>query len=94
MQQFRKKPVAVEARQYDGSAAVEAELLEWIGGDARAEHDGDEFIANIIIPTPEGNHTASQGDWIIKGVFGEFYTCKPHIFAATYEPVASNDDAP
>lgn len=40
----------------------------------------------LVIPTMEGDHEAAPGDWIIKGVKGEFYPCKPDIFAATYEP--------
>ena len=44
----------------------------------------------MIIPTlKEGDHTATIGDWIIKGVAGEFYPCKPEIFAATYEGLQS-----
>jgi len=39
-----------------------------------------------IIPTLEGGHVASPGDWIIKGIAGEFYPCKPEIFEATYDP--------
>lgn len=46
------------------------------------------FGANFLeIPTPEGDMRADLGDWIIRGVQGEFYPCKPDIFAATYEPV-------
>jgi hypothetical protein len=41
----------------------------------------------LIIPTLEGNHLARENDWIIKGVAGEFYPCKPDIFEATYEAV-------
>ena len=44
-------------------------------------------IATCIIPTLEGEHIASWGDWIIKGIKGEFYPCKPDIFKMTYEPV-------
>ena len=42
----------------------------------------------LTIPTLEGNHTARHGDWIIRGVKGEFYPCKPDVFALTYDPVA------
>ena len=47
----------------------------------------------IFIRTLEGEMTATQGDWIIKGVKGEFYPCKPDIFAATYEPADADDHA-
>lgn len=46
----------------------------------------EEPMANMNIPTLEGDHIANIGDWIIKGVKGEFYPCKPDIFAATYDP--------
>lgn len=45
----------------------------------------------FVIRTLEGNHLASLGDYIIKGVAGEFYPCKPDIFEATYEPVGNDD---
>lgn len=81
---FRKKPVVIEAWQIDGSDPVGTALI-------RDRCDGRMFrIANgefaIDIPTLEGVMRASHGDWIIKGVKGEFYPCKPDIFAATYEP--------
>lgn len=78
MGKYRKKPVVIEARQWDGANAVE--LLTWIGEDAT--QDG----ATLMIYTLEGTHEASLGDWIIKGVKGEFYPCKPDIFEQTYEP--------
>jgi len=50
--------------------------------DANVEISGDK----VIIPTLEGDHLANIHDWIIKGVKGEFYPCKPDIFEMTYEP--------
>ena len=79
MGMYRKKPVVIEAIQWTGANAVE--LLDWIKPTARQER------SSLIIPTLEGDHEASMGDWIIKGVKGEFYPCKPDIFAATYEAV-------
>ena len=78
---FRKKPVVIEAVQYarEASAPDLLALLEGCVGWHVAEN-------GIRIPTPEGVMTASPGDWIIKGVKGEVYPCKPDIFAATYEP--------
>ena len=87
MPMFRKKPVVIEAVQYvfDGE-----EVLQDMAQDAIANFmeqnitiEGDD----IIIPTLEGDHRALPGDWIIKGVQGEFYPCKPDIFAATYDAV-------
>jgi len=77
MPMFTKKPVTIEARQWTGDNA--ADLLAWIT--PAATRDGPK----LIIPTLEGDHTASLGDWIIKGVQGEFYPCKPDIFEVTYE---------
>jgi len=85
---FRKKPVVIEAMQYEGGKATSA-LLHW------ARHHGAEIGIglggkHLTITTLEGEMRADIGDWIIKGVKGEFYPCKPDIFAATYE-AASND---
>ena len=78
MPQFRKKPVVIEAREWTGANAVG--LLDWIGESASQEGQ------TLLIHTLEGIHEASLGDMIIRGVKGEFYPCKPDIFAATYEP--------
>lgn len=80
---FRKKPVVIEARQYTGRNATE--LLGWIGGTELEE----DFLGDYIeIKTLEGTMRADKNDWIIQGVKGEFYPCKPDIFALTYEPVS------
>ena len=78
---FRKKPVVIEAIQYDGSTKSALDILAWIG---RA---GGQKLNVLSIETLEGTMEARVGDWIIKGIKGEFYPCKPDIFAATYEPV-------
>jgi hypothetical protein len=78
---FRKKPVIIEAVQYDGSNA--GEIIRFTDGKALTNTCYD----HLTIPTLEGNHRADVGDWIIKGVAGEFYPCKPDIFKATYERV-------
>lgn len=81
MARYRKKPVVIEARQYTGTNATA--LLVWIGG-VELEED---FLGSFIeIKTLEGTMRADKGDWIIQGVKGEFYPCKPDIFAATYDP--------
>lgn len=84
MAKFRKKPVVIEAIVYSG-----------INGDAikRFTQGGcylditNSNAPRFMIRTLEGEHIASVGDYIIKGVKGEFYPCKPDIFAATYEPL-------
>ena len=81
---FRKKPVVIEAEQFtrpaDRAVTVGEMFMQWpVRNDVRGVH--------LIIPTLEGDHRADPGDWIIQGVKGEFYPCKPDIFTATYEPV-------
>lgn len=87
---FRKKPVVIEAKQFTtnnevGSPQMDS-VVNWVnqGRDtAGAWHNG----TDIFIVTLEGEMRATVGDWIIKGVKGEFYPCKPDIFEATYEAV-------
>ena len=85
---FRKKPVEIEARQYLNDASS-YELLHWIN--TNQNKNGKPFATwqndTLTVPTLEGEHVASVGDWIIKGVAGEFYPCKPDIFAETYDAV-------
>ena len=93
MSKFRKKPVEIEARVLTDTNA--AEIFEWImasGGKAvlRGGPGGGSIEATVIIKTLEGNHLASVGDMVIQGVQGEFYPCKPDIFAETYEPVEAD----
>ncbi len=81
---FRKKPVVIEAEQWTGRNCTSMQgFLGPVFESARYRVD----LEALILPTLEGDMTASKGDWIIKGVKGEFYTCKPDIFAATYEAV-------
>lgn len=78
---WRKKPVEIEAIQWLGEPNCEA-VFAFIG----LPHSDDEMDHSVLlIPTLEGTMEASPGDWIIKGVQGEFYPCKPAIFEATYE---------
>jgi hypothetical protein len=75
----KKKPVGVEAIRYDGTAECERAIQMWMFG--QAMQPGNPFR----IATLEGSMTVSPGDWVIKGVAGEFYPCKPDIFEQTYE---------
>lgn len=82
---FRKKPVVIDAVRFGGAGDTNR-VMNWLSlhGASVAGwlfHDTD-----IVIPTLEGSMTASPGDWIIRGVKGEFYPCKHDIFAATYDP--------
>ena len=86
---FRKKPVVIEAIQYNGDGN---ELYHWSNG-AIVESPVLEPSENnpsgdyVQIKTLEGTMIGNRGDWIIKGVSGEFYPCKPDIFEKTYEKV-------
>ena len=85
---YRKKPIIIQAMQHDGTPERANEIRVWSGGkleDHWVNGRGDETAFNI--KTLEGTMKASKGDWIIKGVQGEFYPCKPDIFEATYEKV-------
>ncbi len=79
---FRKKPVVIEAIQFTGKNVEE--IWKFIGAPFKQCEDNKQ---QYWIPTLEGPHRASKGDWIIKGVKGEFYPCKPDIFEQTYVKV-------
>ena len=79
---FRKKPVVIEAEQFTDTSDSVSEIMELAGGKTLTWHVHNHTLS---IPTLEGNMTASNGDWIIKGVNGELYPCKPEIFEKTYE---------
>lgn len=88
MGMYRKKPVVIEAFKWTGGPD-QTEDPEWIvaairAGTVRFENAGTPDVA-MMIDTLEGTHRANQGDWIIQGVKGELYPCKPDIFEATYE---------
>ena len=91
---YRKKPVVIEAVQWTGKN--HREMYDFLEGkpDGYIEAfgknfyiDHDKVYGGLIIKTLEGEHIASIGDYIIKGVQGEFYPCKPDIFEQTYEKV-------
>lgn len=86
MPKFRKKPVVIEAEQlrWDNWNRICA----FVGVPENGVGiDDDAPAIAMTIYTREGHHKADEGDWIIKGVKGEFYPCKPDIFAMTYDPV-------
>ena len=96
---YRKRPVVIEAMQMPIIPDVETleSIVEWVSpGLVDAAYDdkaGDfpdtveSWASNVIhLGTLEGTMKASLGDWIIRGIKGEFYPCKPDIFEATYEP--------
>ncbi|CGF05856.1 hypothetical protein [Streptococcus pneumoniae] len=80
MTKYKKKPVVIEAIRFIGSNYEE--IREFIGENTLCSD------LSIVISTLEGDMVAQKGDYIIKGVQGEFYPCKPDIFNATYEVVS------
>ena len=92
MPRFRKRPVEVEAVQWNGTN--HAEIADFLGGDIFDSTWDWEFTEMpnpkyhaVRLDTLEGSMLARVGDWIIKGVQGEHYPCKPDIFAATYDEI-------
>ena len=79
---YRKKPVVIEAFQWTGDTRVLADFTKGKTGRLLQVY-GD----TLTIHTLEGEMTANNGDWIIRGVKGELYPCKPDIFEATYDLV-------
>lgn len=82
IQKYRKRPVVIEAVQYH--ADNYQECVNFIGAE-NLNADSSDNGRRIIIKTLEGKMTATPGDFIIKGVRGEFYPCKPDIFEKTYD---------
>ncbi|MBA8906789.1 hypothetical protein [Aminobacter ciceronei] len=90
MSKYRKKPVVIEAMQYRyGDPAVRAFLGASAGHESKARHPSAKGELEIVTledgHDQRAKHVATEGDFIIKGVQGEFYPCKPDIFEATYE---------
>lgn len=83
-QKFRKKPVVIEAMQWDGTNY--GPVVEFLGDNDFLGASVGPGFDEIVLASLEGPMTASLGDWIIRGVKGEFYPCKPDIFEMTYEP--------
>ena len=83
---YRKRPIVIEAWQWDGRATKA--VKGWLGDECRVDaiRDGNR-IAWLCVETLEGAMKAEPGDWIIRGIKGELYPCKPDIFEQTYEAV-------
>jgi len=90
---FRKKPVVIEALRFDGTVESVGEIDKHFGD--RSTTSGSWIVGwcmrggggSMLVQTLEGVMVASAGDWIIRGVKGELYPCKPDIFEASYEAV-------
>ena len=89
---YRKKPVIIEAIQFEDNSDRIIEIHEFMGGDTIRVNYEDKDNPYLKIETLEGIMKASVGDYIIKGVNGEFYPCKPDIFEKTYERMTDEAD--
>lgn len=102
MAKYRKKPVVIEAIQWTGENTFEVTAFiegnapdlkhpmaaeAWDAWCEAADRDGLRIMTLEDGPAAQAKHYASKGDWIIRGVKGEIYPCKPDIFAQTYEQV-------
>lgn len=89
MSKFRKKPVVIDAVQWDGTELGWRRDVSPLARGTGIEVlfcEGPGDLVELEIETLGGTMTAAKGDWIIKGVKDEIYPCKPDIFAATYDP--------
>lgn len=94
IKKYRKKPIVIEAIHWNGTEELALEIVKWMCGYserfervARGTAKSYVKLGRISINTPEGIMTALKNDYIIKGIKGEFYPCKPDIFKETYEEV-------
>lgn len=93
MHLYRKRPVIIQARKYEGEPEDLVAIYDWVRdgvGDAGIEMD--RYTGDLLIRTLEGTMRCTYGDWVIKGVNNEFYPCKDDIFHKTYEKVEGQHD--
>jgi len=87
MTKYRKKPVVIEAVQFEGGMYSVRKIVDELKMPRESYNFENGIEGKFYIHTLEGTHTANIGDFIVKGIKGEFYPVKPDIFAATYEKV-------
>lgn len=93
-QRFRKKPVEIEAMRFDGQIIRNHPIAAWIrgnGGRYTYTPSAGGEPQRFVIVTLEGEMAVSAGDYVIRGVQGEFYPCKPDIFEQTYDAVEGDN---
>ena len=98
-QRWRQKPVVVEAVQWDGTAEGATPIIDWIlENDGTANYygpgkwdNGESRASYIKVQTLEGRMLVGKSDWVIRGIKGGFFPCKPDIFERIYEPEACAD---
>lgn len=85
---IKSRPVFKEAMQFDGSMQSAIDIETWSAGKTQLRYvQGDVFLEGLRIDTLEGSMLGDAGDWVIRGLHGEYYFCKPDIFEKTYEVV-------
>ena len=93
-EKWRKKPVVIEAMCFDGTRPCIEAICRWANDTRPADEDpwityvftGPDDVEDVLVDTLEGHMRVDVGDYVIRGVKGEFYPCKPDIFEATYDP--------
>ena len=87
MAKYRKKPVVIEANQFTDD--MKDAVYRWAAAQQMniTPSFTEDGCPSLLIPTLEGEMTCKLNDWLIRGVSGEFYPCKPDIFEKTYELV-------
>ena len=89
MSRYTKRPVTIEARQYDGTEQSATAIAAWIdshGGTVEVVNAGAHQQYSVLVRTLEGTMLACASDWVIQGVKGEFYPCQNSVFELTYDP--------
>jgi len=94
MPKFRKKPIIIEAMQFDGTYECALEIQKWSQGKVTPGFEEDRvrggmfvFAGYLEVPTLEGTMRTNFSDWVIQGVAGEFYPCKEVILQASYDAI-------
>lgn len=82
---YSKKPVVIRAMQFDGSIESRRAIIEWAATSATPAHVYEDELYIKTLESGQGAHHVSRGDWVICGVKGEFYACKPDIFEQSYQ---------
>lgn len=85
IRRYRKLPIPIDAVKYKGNWG---DMCEWIGKDALYFPEQD----RLVVHTLEGDMTVGIGDYMIRGVQGEFYPCKSDVFEQTYELIEGDDE--
>lgn len=94
---YRKRPVTIEAMRFSGNSIELQDVYAWVeSGVGRENLRMDFYTGDLIVRTLEGDMRCAYGDWVIKGIKGEFYPCKNEVFQLTYElvPPEIQDEIP